>query len=298
MADVDLNLLVVLDALLTEGSVTGAAERLHLSAPATSRALGRLRRTLGDPILVRAGRTMVPTPAAIALRSEVRGLVEQARGVLRRTGEVDLATCERTFAIRANDALICQLGPGLVAAARAQAPHVRLRFLAEGEEDVQPLRDGVIDLDLGVIDDLGPEIEVEPLWQEGTALIAAPGHPIARGRMTLRRLAALPHLAISRRGRSHGPLDELLAAQGLSREVVAVVPTPTAAMHLVLATELVCLVNRDFGEFAARACGVRLLSVPGDLPVKWMSQAWHPRLTADPAHRWLREQVRRLRAGR
>ncbi|WP_410621625.1 LysR family transcriptional regulator [Amycolatopsis sp. cmx-8-4] len=300
MADLDLNLLVVLDALLTEGSVTGAAERLHLSVPATSRALGRLRRTLDDEVLVRAGRVLVPTPAAVALRDDVRGLVERARGMLRNSGEFDLATLERTFVLRANDSLVSQLGPGLIVAARATAPGVRLRFVAEGEEDVQPLRDGRIDLDLGMIDLPDSEIVVEQLWREGTAAIAGPLSPLhsdettgeVTGEVTLQQLAAQPHLAISRRGRTEAPFDAVLAEHGLSRDVVAVVPTPTAALNLVLASDLVCLTTSGFAAFAARVTDVQPLPVPADLPLRPMAQAWHPRFAKDPGHRWLRARVR------
>ncbi|WP_328645855.1 LysR substrate-binding domain-containing protein [Amycolatopsis sp. NBC_00348] len=195
----------------------------------------------------------------------VERLVERARGMLRNSGEFDLATLQRTFVLRANDSLVSQLGPGLIAAARAAAPGVRLRFVAEGEEDVQPLRDGRIDLDLGMIDLPDSEIVVE------------------------QRLAAQPHLVISRRGRTEAPFDAVLAERGLSRDVVAVVPTPTAALNMVLASDLVCLTTSGF---AARVTDVRPLPVPADLPLRPMAQAWHPRFAKDPGHRWLRARVR------
>lgn len=128
--------------------------------------------------------------------------------MLRNSGEFDLATLQRTFVLRANDSLVSQLGPGLIAAARAAAPGVRLRFVAEGEEDVQPLRDGRIDLDLGMID--------LPDSRD-------------RRRTAARRAAAPRDLP---RGRTEAPFDAVLAERGLSRDVVAVVPTPTAALNM------------------------------------------------------------------
>src|SRR5258706_6185552 len=144
MADLDLNLLTVFDALLKEGSVTAAAERLHLSAPATSRALGRLRRALDDPLLVRAGRGLVPTPLALSLAPRVGAIVEQARALLTTERDLDLSVVERRFTVRANDAWISQAGGQLLAKVAQEAPGLRLRFAAEGDEDVQPLRDGTV----------------------------------------------------------------------------------------------------------------------------------------------------------
>lgn len=131
----DLNLLTALDALLEEGSVTGAAARLHVTAPAMSRSLGRIRHVTGDQILVRTGRTMTPTPYAIAVREQVHELLHQVHGVLAPSRELDLATLERTFTLRWHDSLVAMSGPALLTAVRGQAPGVRLRFVAESGTD-------------------------------------------------------------------------------------------------------------------------------------------------------------------
>ncbi|MEV4316628.1 LysR family transcriptional regulator [Actinocrispum sp. NPDC049592] len=294
MTDLDLNLLTVLDALLSEGSVTGAAERLHLSAPATSRALGRLRRALDDPLLVRAGRGLVPTPLALSLAPQVGAIVEQARALLSTDRETNLSIVERRFTVRANDAWISQTGGPLLAMAAEEVPGLRLRFAPQGEEDIQPLRDGTIDLDIGVLDDLGPEIQLEPLWRESRVPVVAPGHPLTRGKVTWKRLAGHPYIAISRRGRSYGPYDELLATHGLQRKVAAIAPTATTAAHLLFGSDAVCLFSAAFAEYVETRLGLKTIRTPDPLPVMQISQAWHPRSQNDPVHQWLRAAIRSL----
>src|SRR5512139_3653614 len=140
----DLNLLVTLDVLLTEGSVARAGRRLRLSPSATSRALARLRETTGDPLLVRAGRGLVPTPRALELRDRVGRLVQDAEAVLRPAGKPKLAQLVRTFTLRTSDGFVENFGPALIARVREEAPGVRLRFVQKSNRDSAPLRDGTV----------------------------------------------------------------------------------------------------------------------------------------------------------
>lgn len=294
MTQVDLNLLSALDVLLAEGSVTAAAQRLHLSVPATSRTLARIRRALDDPILVRAGRGLVPTPRALALQARVHQLVEQAHALIDSGRELDLAALERTFTIRANDSLTCLFGARLVTRVQAVAAGVSLRFVPEGDEDIGPLREGLVDLDLGVIAELGPEVRSAPLYEEHLVGLVAPGHPLAEGRITLRSLARAAHVSVSRRGRARGPLDELLAEHGLRRRVVAIVPTFPAAADMILTSGLTGLFPAAYAHQVAALSGAHLFAVPGDLPKLTISQAWHIRFDTDLAHQWLRSEVRQV----
>lgn len=293
----DWNLLAALDVLLAEGSVTAASERLHLSVPATSRTLARIRETFGDPILVRSGRGLVPTPRALSIQERLHRLVEEAHALVEVGRDVDLASLERTFTIRANDALICVLTARLLSVVQASAPGVTLRFAPEGEEDVAPLRDGEVDLDLGVIEDLGPEVRSQLLGHERPVGLVAAGHPLTRGRVTLRRIAAAYHIAVSRRGRTAGALDAILAEQGLARRVVAVVPTFTAAAHLIARTQLTGLITSGYAHQAAEQTGAHVYAIPAELPDIPISQAWHVRYDLDPAHQWLRNQVVAILSG-
>ncbi|WP_218027255.1 LysR family transcriptional regulator [Nocardia vaccinii] len=294
MGDFDLNLLVTLDALLSEGTVTAAAERLRLSVPATSRALGRLRRALGDPLLVRAGRGMVPTPLASALAPQVRALLAEVRGLVDASRAADLARVQRTMTIRCGDTWTAVLGPDLLDAARRTAPGITLRFTDEGEETVQALRNGSVDLDVGVLRITAPEIVVEELYQEPFVAVVAPDHPLAAesGPVPLTRLCDFPHVTGTRRGRTHGPLDAALAEAGTPRQIAAEVSSFTAIAFLIFSTDTVGFLGLGFARRAATTMGLDILNVAADLPPLVISAAWHPRQAVDPAHRWLRTSVR------
>jgi DNA-binding transcriptional LysR family regulator len=288
----DLNLLIALDALLEEGSVGGAARRLHLSEPATSRALGRIRAVIGDPILVRSGRSMVRTPRAQDIRTEVHALVERTRAVFTPPGPPDLESLERTFTIIGEDVAI-SVGPGLLARLRASAPGVSLRFSGEPPSaDGLQLRDGVADLDIGVVDGTPPEIRVEPLFTDGVVAVVRSGHPLASGELSLSGFAGAVHVSASRRGHLTGPIDDVLAGLGRHRTVALAVPTFAASMLVVARTDLVGLMPRTMGRETIASLGLVTLRPPMELPTIEISMAWHQRYDADGAHRWLRDGVR------
>ncbi len=290
----DLNLLLALDVLLEEQSVRGAARRLHLSEPATSRTLGRIRKALGDPILVRAGRAMVPTPYALSVRAEVGAVVERARALFAASGPTDLRAVARTFTVLGQDSHPALLGPALLARAAREAPQVRLRFLNESHIDAPALREGVADLEIGVIDTVHPEVHTEHVLDDRMLAVVRPGHPLLQGRLTRRRFATdADHLVVSRRGRLQGPVDTALAEHGLRRRVVASVGTYPASLFVLRDTDLVGLISAG-SRSLAEALGLVAFDVPLDLPPLPVGLAWHPRHDADPAHAWLRGCVRDL----
>ncbi|MFI8910343.1 LysR family transcriptional regulator [Streptomyces sp. NPDC053513] len=294
----DLNLLLALDVLLEEQSVRGAARRLHLSEPATSRTLGRIRKALGDPILVRAGRAMVPTPYALSVRAEVGAVVERARALFAASGPTDLRAVARTFTVLGQDSHPALLGPELLARAAREAPLVRLRFLNESHVDAPVLREGVADLEIGVIDTVHPEVRTEHVLDDRMLAVVRAGHPLLRGGLTRRRFATdADHLVVSRRGRLQGPVDTALAEHGLRRRVVASVGTYPASLFVLRDTDLVGLIGARSRSLAA-ALGLVTFEVPLDLPSLSIGLAWHPRHDADPAHAWLRGCVRDLLLGR
>ncbi|MFI5643393.1 LysR family transcriptional regulator [Kitasatospora sp. NPDC051705] len=304
--NLDANLAVALDALLAEQSVTRAAARLRTSPAAMSRTLARLRRVLQDPLLVRAGQAMVPTPRAEELRDEAAAVVRRLEALLAPGGGIDPAELRRTFTVQASDLVGAALAPGLLGLAALQAPGVSLRVLAEEWEAGPALREGRVDLEVGAIDHVDPETRVDELVTLRMAAGVRAGHPLAEGPLTPARLAAAEHVAVSRQGRFTGPLDAALADHGLSRRVSAVLPGHLAAMTLAAAGDVVCLVPTALpGEppsplsDAAHALGLRLLEIPVPLPPLSIGMAWHPRHTADAGHRWLRGAVRRvIRPGR
>jgi DNA-binding transcriptional LysR family regulator len=287
---IDLRLLTALDALLDTKSVTAAARRMALSPPAMSRTLARIRDAVGDPLLVRAGRRLEPTPRALALRSEVRAVVERAQAILRPGDGAPLEAVARTLTIRTSDAVVALAAAPLAARVRTRAPLLQLRFAPEGEEDVESLRLGLVELDIGNLALAGPELRIQKLCDERFVGLVRRGHPLSRGRVTPRRLAAHRHLSVSRRGRARGPLDEALARVGVEREVAAVVPTFGAALLAVATSDLVAVVPSRLAR-AAAPLGLSTLTLPVPTPSIAISQAWHPRFDADPAHRWLRACV-------
>jgi DNA-binding transcriptional LysR family regulator len=294
MDDVDLNLLVALDALLAEGSVTGAARRLGLSPSAMSRTLARLRSATGDPLLVRAGRGLVPTPYAAELRARVPALSRDVLTVLSpRVGDLDIASLDRTFTIRANEGFVDVLSASLVAAIIEAAPRVRLRFAPKPEKDARPLREGQIDLEIGVMGAFAPEVRTQFLFRDRFVGVARIGNPLfSAADITPERYAACQHVVASRKGEFRGPVDDALDQFGLQRTVSVVVPGFPDAMRIARHSDLVALVPRScLGNANDRATGLKCFELPVCTPEIVISAMWHPRMDADPAHRWLRETV-------
>jgi len=295
--DVDLNLLAALDVLLAEGSVTGAARRLGLSTSAMSRTLTRLRAATGDPLLVRAGRELVPTPRAAALRDRVHALSREARAVLRpQITLLDPAALAQTFTIRASEAFMEFLSGVVVAAVGRAAPRVRLRFAPKPDKDARPLREGLIDLEIGLLGTAAPEMRVRFLFHDGYVGVARRGHPLLAGRrVTPAQYAACRHVVASRTGDVIEPIDAALTKLGLARRIAVVVPGYPDAMRLARQSDLVALVPRSCvggraSDHPAMA-GLASFELPLPLPAFKISAMWHPRMDADPTHRWLRETV-------
>ena len=201
----DFNLLVTLDVVLAEGNVARAARRLRLSPSAMSRALARLRETTGDPLLVRAGRGLVPTPRALELRERVSQLVQEAEAILRPAGALDLKQVARTFTLRTSEGFVENFGPALIARVGDEAPGVRLRFVHKPDKDSGPLRDRDVDLETGVVGETtGPEVRAQALFRDRFVGVVRKGHALSRGKITPRRYASGRHILVSRRGLDRG----------------------------------------------------------------------------------------------
>ena len=293
MSTPDLNLLITLDVLLAEGSVAAAARRLRLSPSAMSRALARLRETTGDPLLVRAGRGLVPTPRALALREGVGQLVQDAIAVLRPARKLNLKRLVRTFTLRSSEGFVENFGAQLIARSGAQAPGVRLCFLPKPDKESSSLRDGSVDLETGVVGKaMGPELRTQALFRDRWVVAVRAGHPWSKGEMTPARYASGRHIGISRRGVEHGPIDDALAPLGLTRDIATLVGGFSTALALARATDLVASVPER--HTTSQRLGMHSLALPVVMPEFSVALFWHPRLDADPAHRWLRGLVREV----
>jgi DNA-binding transcriptional LysR family regulator len=298
MSRPDLNLLVALDALLSEGSVVGAARRMHLSAPAMSRTLTRIRDAIGDQILVRAGQHMVPTPRALALQAKVRAVVEQATDVFRDEDAADPASFVRSFTLnlRANDVLGA-LSVGLLASLRKQAPGVSFKFLAHQASEAEALRSGAIDMIVGGQlheHDLGPEIKVQQLFSSRVVAIARRDHPIFEAPITPEQLVAFPHVRVDwDQSKPQNFIDDRLAELGLRRQVALVAPGYHAAMFSLVDSDLILTAPANVADnVSTLGLPLRSFALPVRTRVIEVAQAWHPRFDKDPAHRWLRQAVK------
>ncbi|MFZ6743612.1 LysR family transcriptional regulator [Undibacterium sp. JH2W] len=283
----DLNLLLTLDAVLTEGSVARAATRLRLSPSAMSRALARLRETTGDPLLVRAGRGLVPTPRALELREQVSQLVQHAQAVLRPAEQLNLAQLQRSFTLRTSDGFVENFGPALIACISAEAPGVRLTFMPKLNKDSALLRDGSVDLETGVVGDaISPEVRTRALFRDRFIGVMRQGHPLSQLAMTPAVYASGQHVLVARRSLSKGPLAEVLKPYGLERDVLTTVGGFSAALALARASDLIATVpERHTGNLRT---GMHSFELPFPTLEITVSMLWHPRMDADPAHRWLR----------
>lgn len=283
----DLNLLHTLDVLLAEGSVVRAAARLQLSPSAMSRQLTRLREVTGDPLLVRAGRGLVPTPRATDMKAKVREVVEEAFLLLRPADGLELATLERSFTLRTSDGFAETFGPRLIERMQQEAPGVRLRFVRKLDKSSEGLRDGSIDLETGVVAGTsGPEVRVQALFTDRYVGVVRLGHPLARGEVKPDDYVAWNHVVAWRQGIDLGGIDEMLEHAGLNRNIMTTVDGFAAALALARGSDLIATVPEKH-TIALRE-GMHSFPVPLSVGEFTISMLWHPRLNGDTAHRWLR----------
>ncbi len=294
MPEPDLNLLFALDALLTEKNVTRAARSLHLSASAMSRTLTRLRAATGDPLLVRAGRQMVLTAYAEGIREQTKNIVREARSLLQPSPATpDFSTLRRTLKIRANEAFVEAFGAPLIAEVIALAPHVRLHFSSRSERNAEYLRNGSADLEIGVLEGMGPEVRVQALFRDRYLGVVRKGHPLeAEQEVTIGQYAAFGHVVAPHGHQIIDSLDAAIALSGFERTTVAIVPSFRAALAVARASDLIALLPASFMnsqyDLSVAVCSFELPVATDRFTI---SQMWHPRLENDPVHRWLRQLV-------
>ncbi len=289
--DIDLNLLRVLDALLANGSVAGAARALHLSPPAVSRSLARLRSVIGDPLFVRAGRSLVPTDVAIGLREPVRRALEAAVAVLTPSPSSDPAMIERRFVICADDAVVAALALPLIARVSTTAPGVEIDFIRDDPDTIGRFRSGTIDLHIDPHVEKHNDINSEVMLTDRFVAAVRRDHPLLEGRMTAARYAEAHHITVSPRGKRSGPIDRALAELGLSRRRVTTVTSFVVAAHLVAATDLVGSLPQSIVALMSRSLPITAVEIPVLIPDFEVSLIWHDRHQHDPGHQWLRRQI-------
>jgi DNA-binding transcriptional LysR family regulator len=295
LPQLDLNLLVALERLLARSSVTAAARDLGLSQPAASRALGRLREALGDPLLVQVGHRLVPTERALALVEPVAAALDAARRVFAPPETFDPATAGGTLVVALGDELQHTVGAAIASAVWARSPGVDLRFSRLSAATVEEGRRGQVDL--AIAPDLGPlprtagavdlaELVVRPLYRRRFRVAARAGRWSAAP--DLPTFLRTPQVIVSFEAGGRGFIDDLLEPLGHRRRVAACVTTFPAALEMIRQTDLIGVLPDDV---AARWPGIELHPAPIAVPEIPVGLMWHPWLTTDARHRFFRELV-------
>ncbi|MFC6337266.1 LysR family transcriptional regulator [Pseudomonas sp. CCM 7891] len=287
---IDLNLLVILDVLLSEQHVTRAAERLHLSQPAVSHALARLRDLLEDPLLVRQGRSLMPTSRALALAAPLADALAQMQALLA-PDRFAPVSAKRTFRLAMSDYGAALLLPGLVHTLRREAPGIDLLIIhASREGMVEGVLNGDIDLAAGVFPDLPAELRSTPLFEEHYACLVDRASLPEGDTLDLPTYLARPHVLLEMRGSGTPEIERALTAIRERRHVAISLPHWGVAPQLIRGTDLILTVS---SRSLLNLDHQHLLAVPPPFPIPTFAfvLAWHSRRGGDPALQWLIEQV-------
>lgn len=282
MQSADANLLVALDALLREGSVTQAARRMKVSPPAMSHTLSRLRTALGDPLLVRSGNRLVPTPRAVAMRERVMRAATEVDALLTPERPLDLSTLRRTFVIRASDAIIVTFGHALDVMVRREAGGVALYFVGAPADGLE------VDLDVGVPHGRrSPDRRVQSLYEDDVVAVVRRGHPWAGKKVTPEKLAQLEYVAVATMP------SKIEGMRSSRRPPLRIVPSFLSAAALVRESDAYTTLPLRLGGVVWSTFGLCQLAVRGPVEKMKVAQSWSPRFDNDAAHVWLRSCVRR-----
>lgn len=298
LAGIDLNLLLVLDTVLAERSVVRAARRLHVTPSAVSNALARLRAALGDPLVARSGRGIVPTPRAAELApSLARALRDLDQAVSGRAFDPASTTREFTLAV-ADSGQLVRL-PRLALLLSKEMPRARLRvvgidtFLSSGG-----LGGTEVDVAMAALPERAPGVHMIPFYEEHTVLVARRGHPRVGARVSKAVLASLRHVDVEvAPGRGYRDLPAMYARLGIARDVTLVVPSFTTAAAIVAATDFVATLPASLVEVVGRRLGLRAVASPVHRLTVQIKLAWHERTEHDPAMRAFRDAITRAAAG-
>lgn len=294
LAAMDVNLLVALDLLLQERSVTRAAARMAVTQPAMSQTLRRLRAQLDDPLLVRAGGRMVPTPRAEALAGPLRQALDGLQAVVAAAPRFDPATAQRRFTVATTDYGGALWVPALAAALAAEAPGVDLRVQALDAHVPEALERGEADLAVGVMPDGVPGLQRARLYDEGFRALVRAGHPLLDAPDRLDAYCGAQHVLVGLSGRGQGAVDRALARLGRQRRVAVRVPYFLAAPLVVAGSDLVLTAPARAVALFERHYPLIGFAPPVTLAPFSMSMAWHARYERDPGSRWLRDRLAAL----
>lgn len=292
LAEIDLGLLLALEALLEEGNVTHAAIRLGISQPALSARLNRLRKLFADPLFVpaAAGRGVVSTPRASELRAGLGNALASLRQLMEEPAAFDASHTRRTFIVATYENPAVILAPGLIARVLAAAPGARVAFVAPAPDILDRLQRGTVDLLVAGSPQSGADLMQRPLFSDRMLTAQRRHHPRGTGPLDLDGFCALDHLLISADGGGfQGLVDDALAAMGRARNVVVSIQSYALAPVILASSDCVCtLPQRFLKKFAIE---LDLFEPPVELPPTRLLALWHARSQEDPGHAWFRERL-------
>ena len=289
LKSIDLNLLVVLDHLLRERRVSRAAQALGLSQPAVSNALARLRRLLGDTLLVPTSRGMVPTPRAEALAQPIAEALALLDCALNDKPVFDPATSTRAFTLGMTDIGEIYFLPTLLKTLERRAPQVTVSTVRNAAVNLRDeMADGHVDLALGLLPTLKAGFLQRRLFRQRYVCLCRKGHALTRGKPSLDDFEAMDHVVVESAGTGHGRIDRLLERGKVARRVRLRVPHFVAMGHILASSDLVATVPERFAQCVVEPFGLVALPHPVRLPDAAISQFWHARVHHDPANQWLR----------
>jgi len=293
LSRIDLNLFTVFDAIYREGGITPASRRLHLSQPAVSHALGRLRELLNDPLFERRGHEMIPTPLARSLADSIASSLGNLEQMLQRVGHFEPGTAQRCFTIAARESHELTFLPALMSRIGHEASHVDIASVRIDRRDLEEdLQSGEVDVAIDVALPLSNEVRRERIGAEPLVVLARADHPIVRGALDIETYTALSHVLITGRRRGGGYEDGALARLGLSRHIKMRCQDHAAASEVVRGSELLATMTRSQALIVNRATDNQLLPFPIEVPPLESFLYWHSNVDEDPASQWFRAQVK------
>lgn len=289
-ANVDLNLLKLFDALLKERSVTRAGQRLGLSQPAASRGLGRLRKLMADPLMVRTSQGLELTPRAIELAEPVAKLLDDARSIVA-PSVFDASTASGSLTIATTDHMTLLMMPTLLSSLEQLAPGLDLIIPAQSSDNVAAVSRGDADMAIGVFYELPDRLHRRALYDEDLVCLVRRNHPVTMEGLNLDSFISLKHISVIITGHGGSTVDDALADHGLTRRIAVRLPHFLAAPMLVAKSDMILCLPRRLARQMYQSVAIEILELPLEVEPFTPSVIWHARHNSDPAHTWLRQLI-------
>jgi DNA-binding transcriptional LysR family regulator len=288
MDNVDLRLLKLFEEVVKTGSLSKAGERLGMTQPGASLALGRLRKHFNDPLFVRTQSGMEPTPLAQGIAHAIRDAIVAMQATLSYRLEFIPADSDRSFRISMTDVGQIVMLPPLLNRLSEVAPNLRISVTTIDRQIHKALEGGDVDLAVGYVTHLEDQFFQQLLFEEEFVCLARAGHPRISGKLTRRQYEFESHVVVATSGTGHRMLDRTLEQLKVRRRVSVTIPSFLGLATIVGATDYLCTLPRRAGALMAARGGVQLLQLPFKIPSYPVNQHWHARQAQDPGHRWLR----------